>query len=183
MQPEYAILEMHQGCIRLQDQIQEYIDCPDELESLNYLEYFLNTYDHRVKHEEVETVPKRNNTHCYLSYKENSRHTGHVRVLRQENHDIIPHIPGRWFPRSDDHDCHPLYCASILALLTPWRDIVELKHPDESFDLALGRFLANTSSRMRDIIENIQYFHECSDKAKDHDFVEQSSHHESASFG
>ncbi|KAG1906560.1 uncharacterized protein F5891DRAFT_1181971 [Suillus fuscotomentosus] len=130
---EYAVLEIHEGSIRLQDQIHEYIDCSTELEGFNYLKYFLNTYDLRTHSSNSDLVPKRSDTSIHLSYKEEISHAGHVHTLRQDNHETIPHIPGPWFPHADDPASHSFYCALIPALLKPWRNIMQLKEADENF--------------------------------------------------
>ncbi|KAG1889422.1 hypothetical protein F4604DRAFT_1915296 [Suillus subluteus] len=158
-QTEYAVLEIYE-------------------ENFNYLEYFLNTYDVHVTPEDIDTVLKRNDCHLYLAYKEGTSHTGHICIVRHDNHDVIPHIPGQWFPHADNLECHPFYCASMLALLTPWRDIIQLKKADESFISAFKHFMVNASPSSRDIVNNIQYFHECSDKAKERESVSQTTYHE-----
>ncbi|KAF8836128.1 hypothetical protein BDN67DRAFT_984166 [Paxillus ammoniavirescens] len=42
----------------------------------------------------------------------------------------MPYFPGRWFPRTNDPKACALYCASILAVLKPWRSVTDLKSPD-----------------------------------------------------
>jgi len=60
-----------------------------------------------------------------------------------------------------------LYCAIILAVFKPWRTLIDLKHDDESFPQAFHNFLATTSTPVKRVIENIHYFYECSDKARE----------------
>ncbi|KAG1828767.1 hypothetical protein DFJ58DRAFT_737630 [Suillus subalutaceus] len=135
-------------------------------------------YDVRVAQEEMDTLPKRTDCHLYLPYKEGTSHTRHMCAVRRNNHDVIPHIPGQWFPHADDPECHPFYCASMLALLTPWRNIVDVKKTDEGFTSAFERFMLNASLTSCDIVNNIQYFHECSDKAKERESVSQTTSQE-----
>lgn len=168
---------MHEGSVRLQDQIREYVDRHVELDNLNYLEYFLNTYDVHEKSDEIGSLPKRHDWHARLPYLAGTPHEGHVRVIRQTNHNTIPHIPGPWFPRSDESQCHALYCASVLALLKPWRNIIQLKRMDETFDSAFESFMSTASSSIHDLVDNMQYFHECADKAKEHGSVTQTMYH------
>lgn len=54
----------------------------------------------------------------------------------------------------------------MLALLKPWRSILDLKKEDETFPNVYELFLESASEDVLRIISNIQYFHECSDKAK-----------------
>ena len=71
------------------------------------------------------------------------------------------------FCRNDDAIKQSLYCATILMLLKPWRDIaVDLKRPDENWDHAFNSFFQSTSQRNQDIIDNIQYYHECRNAAQ-----------------
>jgi hypothetical protein len=59
-----------------------------------------------------------------------------------------------------------IYHASMLALLTPWREIGELKSTDESFANVFARFVFTTDDWVKDIMANIQYQHKCSDGAR-----------------
>ncbi|KAF8529441.1 hypothetical protein JB92DRAFT_2554870, partial [Gautieria morchelliformis] len=77
----------------------------------------------------------------------------------------IPNVIGRWFPRRDDPDIQPLYCASMLALLTPWWNLTELIQPNESWERAFDKFMATASKRIHDIIAGIQYYYDCGDSA------------------
>jgi hypothetical protein len=60
-----------------------------------------------------------------------------------------------------------LYCATILAVFKPWRTLTDLKHDDESFAHAFQNFFTTTSTTVKRVIENIHYFYECSDKARE----------------
>jgi hypothetical protein len=112
------------------------------------------------------SVSKRTGTNIHIPYQPNTHHDGHVRVLRTEGHETMPHILGPWFPRANDPSFESLYCASILALLKPWRNLTDLKEADQRFPLAYNRFITHASVATKRLISNIQYFHECSDKAK-----------------
>ncbi|KAK0439629.1 hypothetical protein EV421DRAFT_1689232, partial [Armillaria borealis] len=74
-------------------------------------------------------------------------------------------IVGKWFPRSDRDDCREYYCASMLALLKPWRSMRDLKNEGEHFEISWRRFSKNLTPKQIDVIDNIQYFHEASDRA------------------
>ncbi|KAG2737209.1 hypothetical protein P692DRAFT_201653472, partial [Suillus brevipes Sb2] len=78
----------------------------------------------------------------------------------------IPNFPGKWFASRDIVEDLPLHCASMLALLKPWRCLSDLKDHAETFIEAFDRFRRSASSRVLDTIENIQYFHECSESAR-----------------
>nr|GAT43543.1 ATP-dependent DNA helicase [Mycena chlorophos] len=53
----------------------------------------------------------------------------------------------------------------MLLLLTPWRDLRELPNGQLSFQAAFTAFLAEASAEQKQVIENIKYFYECSDRA------------------
>lgn len=74
----------------------------------------------------------------------------------------MPHIPGQWFPRANDGE---LFYASMLALLRPWRSILDIKNQNETFASAYNRYMEHVPEHITRIISNIQYFHECADKA------------------
>lgn len=78
----------------------------------------------------------------------------------------MPHIPGPWFPHADNPHSRSLYCASMLALSKPWRNIVDLKRVDETFSVAFDSFVAAAPDATKRILSNIQYFHDCSEKAR-----------------
>ena len=54
----------------------------------------------------------------------------------------------------------------MLALLRPWTDLSELKTDAESFEQVFNTFIDAAPKRTKDIVENIQYYHECYDGAK-----------------
>lgn len=55
----------------------------------------------------------------------------------------------------------------MALLLKPWRSISELKQEGEMFEGNWETYLEELSDRKRRVVENIQYFHECSDSARD----------------
>ncbi|KAI5891231.1 uncharacterized protein SCHCODRAFT_02466561, partial [Schizophyllum commune H4-8] len=68
---------------------------------------------------------------------------------------------GSRFPRRDDPSVRPLYCASVLLLLKPWRKVVDLKEASEDWETAYGRFYATASDAAKRVISGIQYYYEC----------------------
>lgn len=70
-------------------------------------------------------------------------------------HNTLPNFIGRYFPRSDDPDIYPFYCASMLMLLKPWRDLTaDLKDASESWPDAFIRFKASAPKTVLDIDED-----------------------------
>ena len=74
-------------------------------------------------------------------------------------------IPGKWFPRNNDPERYDLYCTSMLALLRPWRVVVDLQASFISLRDAFDAFVRDAPKRTKDIMSNIQYYHESADTA------------------
>ncbi|KAG1719366.1 uncharacterized protein EDB91DRAFT_1289639 [Suillus paluster] len=79
----------------------------------------------------------------------------------------MPYFPGPWLPRRNDEQSYPLYCASMLALFKPWRSLLNLKPPHLTFTKVFLAFSKTASPQILKAIDNIQYFYECSDKARE----------------
>ncbi len=79
----------------------------------------------------------------------------------------MPYFPSPWFPKKNSKNANSLFYAAILALLKPWRLLVELKFETETFQQAFTNFLSHTSYNTRKIVENIEFYHECSKSAWD----------------
>ena len=62
------------------------------------------------------------------------------------------------------------YCAALLALLKPWRDLrSDLKNENETWSEAYQSFLETAPEHNHRVISGIQYFHECDTAAKEGD--------------
>jgi hypothetical protein len=139
------------------------------LEKMNMAEFFTNTWEHEAK--DTEEPVDHNDQHRRPGRKPNTRVSyldehpckGKLtRVVRTSGHNTLPDFVGKWFPRGDDPDSHPFYCACMLLLLKPWRDVAtDLKEADETWKEALDKFKSASSKKVLDILENTQYFHEC----------------------
>jgi len=53
----------------------------------------------------------------------------------------------------------------MLALLSPWREIADLKDSNQTFKQVFNKFTSTTDQSIMDIIADIQYPHECSNSA------------------
>ncbi|KAJ3511695.1 hypothetical protein NLJ89_g3948 [Agrocybe chaxingu] len=97
------------------------------------------------------------------------KHKQVQRVIRSEGHNNLPNFVGQFFPRRDDPENMPFYSACMLMLLRPWRKLqLDLKGPDETWEDALRAFLETPDARskgLHNIVENIQYFHDCETSA------------------
>jgi hypothetical protein len=112
-----------------------------------------------------------------MPYLENSNHAGHCRIVKAANHETMPYFPGQWFPKRDVMDVSGQFEVCMLALLKPWRSITNIKERHEMFNNAFISFLSSAPKHIQTIINNIQFFHECAEKAtsrqsNDKEFIE-----------
>jgi hypothetical protein len=158
---KFVMLEVNEDSLYIRDQIGEYKDRSDLLETFCYLDFFLQTYDGPFSSNEegCHGQPKS----IKVPYHEDSIHKKCCQILRAEHAKVIPNFPGKWFTNRDIFEDRPLFCTSMLALLKLWRSLSDLKDCSETFAEAFDHFLTNTSTSICDIVENIQYFHECSE--------------------
>jgi PIF1-like helicase len=77
----------------------------------------------------------------------------------------MPNFIGEWFPRNDVPELQEYYHASMLALLTPWTNIGQLKRNDQTFQEAFESFVSTADMHTLNIIDNIQYHYKCADSA------------------
>ncbi|KAF7345952.1 ATP-dependent DNA helicase [Mycena venus] len=78
----------------------------------------------------------------------------------------MPQMVGTWFPWDTDA-MHKFYCASMLALLCPWRFIDDIKgNDDKTFRDVFAHFMAAAPLDIHRIVYNVNYFHECSDRSR-----------------
>ena len=162
-----VLLEVVEGQLLLKDQIREYMDRGDFLETWSYLDFFLGTYDGKTLKD--CTVSRGRPTNIHVPYCGNSNRPGRCRVLCMENHETMPYFPGRWFPKCNDDGENGLFHASMLVLLKPWCSLQNLKNSGRTFHDSFNDFMAFAPENIHFIVENIQFFHECADSVrKDH---------------
>jgi len=108
-----------------------------------------DTSDHEYDHARFPYLP------------EHPAHDTHVRIIRTQGHNTLPNFIGTKFPKSDDANEHNLYCASMLMLLKPWRDLeTDLKASTETWTDAFSRFKGQASQMTLNVLAGIQYYHE-----------------------
>ncbi|EMD32190.1 hypothetical protein CERSUDRAFT_99591 [Gelatoporia subvermispora B] len=158
-------------------QVTDYILRGEQLDGMNVYSFFMDTYEEDLRSKQKTSVSasvddedltdmarkpgrRRNERIPYLPHHPCSQTK--QRVRRTTGHNNLPNFVGYPFLRNDDPGVYSLYCASMLVLLKPWRNLeTDLKAPDESWSDAFDRFLAGSPKRIRDIPPGIQYFHEC----------------------
>lgn len=156
-------------------QVTDYQHRGTELQDYNLVEFFTDTYeaeitkaDHKAElvSEDAHRGPgrPRNPRVRYLSTHPKSASIH--RVIRSARHRNLPNFLGRWFPRNDDPDIYDFYCACMLVLLKPWRDLTaDLKSHTETWTSAFEDFRVSASPKVRRMLSGIQYFHECKSAA------------------
>jgi hypothetical protein len=161
---EFVELTTVEGVLEIKDQLKEYIDRGPELATTCLLDFFLNTYEREKTRTPTTGTSRQLNER--VPYLQNTGHGCRCRVVRTAGHETMPNFVGEWFPRNDVPELQEYYHASMLALLTPWRHVEELKPDNGTFKGAYDDFVAKASPATIRIIENIQYQYECSDSAK-----------------
>ena len=152
----------------------DYICRAEKLLGYNLLDYFTDTYEETEKNEDDDLdsgdgdrdrKPGRPKNQQVQYLDQHPKRRSACRVIRSRDHNILPNFIGRYFPRCDHED--PLYCASMLVLLKPWRNIkLDLKDPMESWTDAFQRFYRCAHKTVLNLLSNIEYFHECEIAAK-----------------
>ncbi|KIM74273.1 hypothetical protein PILCRDRAFT_92659 [Piloderma croceum F 1598] len=161
---DFVELTTVRGILEIKDQLKEYIDRGLALSTTCLLNFFLNTYEwDKTKVSSSGTGHKPNERVPYL---EGTGHGRKCRVVRTAGHETIPNLVGEWFPRNNIPELQEYYYVSMLALLTPWTDIRQLKHGHQTFQQTFDVFVANAPAETIQIIENIQYQYESSDSAQ-----------------
>jgi len=141
------------------------------LENWNVLDFLVETYEEDMGRR--ASVPSRWGRHRNerFPYQEGHWKTSKkTRVKRADGHRNLPNIIGQWFPRRDDENSYGYYCACMLLLLKPWRDVkTDLKLNNQSWDEAFHQFVANHTKRekIEFVLSGIQFFHECNSTARD----------------
>jgi hypothetical protein len=156
-------LTVNEGIIEVKDQLKEYVNCGARLADYCLLDFFLNTYEANILKPSASGLGRPSNER--VPYLEGTGHGNKSRVIRSAGPETMPNFIGEWFPRSDVPELQEYYHASMLALLTPWMNIGQLKHNDQTFQEAFESFLSTADTHTLDIIDNIQYHYECADSA------------------
>ena len=67
-------------------------------------------------------------------------------MIRTTGHETMLYFPGKWFPKSDPENKNGIFEASMLALFKPWKSVIDLKRPGDSFRLAFDEFRGDRTS-------------------------------------
>ncbi|RDB26275.1 ATP-dependent DNA helicase pfh1 [Hypsizygus marmoreus] len=163
---ELVTVRMVEGRIQLRDQLKEYAQRGEALQHYTFLSFFADTYDAGVINspEDVDRPGPGRPQNSRFPYLPNSGRDGRCRVVRSTGHEMVPEIIGKWFPRGDDPATADFFSACMLLLLSPWRSLNDLAGEGESFTNKRRRVLDDDVEAAR-IMDNIQYYYDCSDAA------------------
>jgi hypothetical protein len=164
-----------EGKMFTKSQAMDYALRGDSLSEYNVYEFFVDTYEEQITgagrtraNNPVQGFRGRPKHERIPYYPEHLKHESVHRVMRSADHNNLPNIIGRFFPRRDDPDTYPFYCASMLLLLKPWRNIeTDLKLPSETWEDAFDSLMKTAPRKYQRIVSGIQYFHDCENSAKD----------------
>ncbi len=173
------------GQIFEKSQVTDYRCRGVNLEHHNVLTLFVDTYEEHIpkvfrnRSDHIQHSGRGRQPHSRFPYLHtHPKAQDRRRVARSTNHRNLPDFVGSWPARSDDIENDEFYCASMLVLLKPWRQIGrDLKSPSESWRQAFNSYLGSKTDEERihtdRILSGIQYHHECdsaarADRAKQH---------------
>ncbi|PSS19942.1 hypothetical protein PHLCEN_2v3115 [Hermanssonia centrifuga] len=174
------------GRLYARSQVTDYVLRGDELEHYSVYEMFLNTYEAtRIKGKdradrddaandpgdqehpsEHADVPRRRGR---PAHQRSPYRLGHPkaaekeRVVRTPLHKNLVNFVGRFFPSRNDATIYPFYCASMLLLFKPWRNIAtDLKSANETWADAFSCFVTEHggSGSLPRRLSGIQTFHD-----------------------
>ncbi len=173
------MLTLVDGSVELKDQLKDYKFRGEELGSMNFLEFMLDTYEvaRESKEEENRAIktpldkilksrgPGRPPS-TRIPYQDGAGKGKSCQIIWQQGHETLPRFVGKWFCRSDNDSERDLFRASMLMLLKPWRKLHELKSTTETFENAFENFMSQMNERCKRVVENVQYYYCCSDGVK-----------------
>nr|GAT47250.1 predicted protein [Mycena chlorophos] len=132
---------------------------------MNFYDYFTLTY-HGKELDEQPLADAQGRPHSErVPYLASASWSG-CRIIRHQRQEINLHFIGKWFPRANGPDSE-YYSAQMLLLFKPWRSLPDLLHGFTNFAAAFSAFTSTADSNILRIIDNMQYFYECSDRAAD----------------
>ena len=164
---------MNDKRIELKDQLRDYQYRGDTLSTMNFYEFMLNTYEETCKDnseaQDIHAAPLNSGRprNARIPYLPQAEKANKCRVVRKEGHEMLLRFIGRWFPQNNDPSGdNELNAACILLLFKHWRNLTELQIEHQSFAHSLADFLTTATEKQADMIENIQYYHDCWDVAQ-----------------
>jgi len=153
------------GKLQMRDLLKDYADRGETMESWNLFEFARETYEAKVIPLPADPSSREGPRNERIPYHVQSGRSDRCRVLRTPGHETIVQFVGPWLPRNNDPSVYPLYCASMLSLLVPWRAMTDLTAGHKTLQDAFKQFMQGASANSLRILCNIQYYHDSSERA------------------
>ena len=169
LQNDVSVITVTKTHVELKDQLRDYQYRGHELSCMNFYKFIMDTYEETVENKDphIPLSSAGRPRNARIPYLAEANKANKCRVRRAPGHEMLPRFLGCWYPRNNDPTGNnKLYGASILLLLKSWRNLTDLKKEGESFEQSLAGFLRSASQVQKDMIENIQYYHDCWDVAQ-----------------
>ena len=157
------------GALVFRSQITDYKFRGDTFADMSFVRFITDTW------ETTYTAPKHTSQggktpgaprHERAQYLEGHPHSStRERVLRAAGHNMLPNVVGPYLPRSDHSETYDFYCASVLSLHKPWRNISDILPPGQSWSTELDLFLRTAEPKVLNFISGAQYYYQCKDAA------------------
>ena len=169
--PAKRVMFDREGKIAFDNQVSDYAMRPDELEDYDVVKFVQHTYDRYID-KEWHLGEKRDVDDEIKASRCRYREGHHkdktmVRIIRTPGHNNLPNFIGK-FPQGSDEDAHDLYCATMLMLMKPWRDVRgDLKSDSETWVEAFIRFKATATADQLAIISGVDYMNNCKRKSEE----------------
>ena len=158
-------MTLESGRLRLVSRLQDYANRGDSLESFSLLRFVHDTYNGtKLKPSAIDGSGSRSSERCF--YLDSTDDTSKCRVVRRAGHQTIVEFVGGYLPRNDSDETRELYCATMLALLVPWRDISKIHGDSPSLEHRFGCFVASADPKTLKFLKDVQYYFESSDGSR-----------------
>jgi Helitron helicase-like domain at N-terminus len=92
----------------------------------------------------------------------------HCSSIQSLEKNFIPVPIGPSLPRRDQIEVRARYCRLMLILFRPWRHANDLRLLGQSWEAAFSEFLEQCSTKIKNMMNNMQLLHECHDSGRDH---------------
>lgn len=161
-------------CVR--SQVEDYKMRGVELENFSFLQFVQDTWEDDCSPTAFNTNPKTvggtghagRPPHTRSQYlPAHPKFKKRVRVIRAAGHNTLPNILGPFIERGDRSETYDLHCASILALLKPWRAVSDLLLPGCTWPSALASFKSSATRRELQIISGVDFHYQSKEAALD----------------
>jgi hypothetical protein len=153
---------MVNGQLEYISQLKDYANRGISLEALSLWEFVRDTYNGS----KLPSNPERKKSNLSSDrsiFINDSDQLSKCRVVRKAGHETMVDLVGPWFPRNKSGEDYPMFCATMLAFLVPWRNINTIHRSSSSLEAEFENFLTVASPDQRLFIQNAQYYHESSD--------------------